>query len=671
MAEIVKGEGCYLIKEDGVAYAKILGIDGATDSFEDLECGAWRWHRRTDTPKDSMRMEVLLLGAPAFTMIPGVSYNGNGWGNTPEYVGDSFEGTPWTFASHRVTIPSCTYSENDKISVSLMAEVKDSSACSLYACDEGERHVVLFPEEEGPKTLQRHFWGEPFKGTMEARCDFCAILLVKKSDGSTHRYRDLMDFAWRYYGHEILPPMSAKEIYRLSIAFSRYLFEREEDGFAAFTTGAQWHMDGTTYRKTEHTYEIGWVGQNTSMANAFIFDYLNSGNKENLDMAIEANDSWLKWGRFDAGHFAARIVRDPWRYETFPKDYQPDRYKCGECDYEMFKGFAGRNFRRAPDGKILLTHDACNSGTGAERYFEAYDLLKKAGIEKPEYLEAAYGACDFALKNQDEDGSLAKSWTEEGKLLTKKGTIAAFFIMPLIVAYQKGGDKKYLDGALRAFDFYYSALERDGFTTAGALDTYCIDKESASPLLRVALALYDVTGDKRYVDAAEKIAWYLCTWMLHFTVEYPADSLLGKMGYDTFGSTSVSTAHQACDQYALRDVLSFLRVSELTGNVQFRERALAFWCNACQCISDGTQFINGRLRPAGAQDEAIFHTRWGRHGVKPFGPSQWLPAWPCAFRLENLRALDDWSFFDEGLREIKGKINNQGAVKNSGAHKTF
>ena len=419
-------------------------------------------------------------------------------------------------------------------------------------------------------------------------------------------------------------------------------------------------MDGTTYRKTEHTYELGWVGQSASIANAFIWDYLNTGDCEKLDRAIEAHDSWLREGQFPAGHFAARIVRDPWRYEPFDKDYVPDRWKCGECDYEMFKGFAGRKFRRAPDGRILLTHDACNTGTGAEGYFEAYELLQKCGIDKPAYKAAALRACDFILQNQDADGSLVKSWDDDGNVLTKKGTIAAFLILPLITANRLTGDARYLDGAVRAFDYYYSALECDGFTTAGALDTYCIDKESSSPLLRAALALYDVTGEQHYVAAGEKIAWYLCTWMMHFTVHYPAGSVLAQMGYDTFGSTSVSTAHQALDQYALRDVLSFLRLYELTGAVQWRERALAFWCNACQCISDGTQYINGRLRPAGAQDEAIFHTRWGRYGVPPFGPSQWLPAWPCAFRLENLRFHPDWSIFDAGLTRIQGEISTRG-----------
>ena len=133
MTEIIKsGEG-HVIAIDGRPCARILAVEGATDTFERIEDGAWRWHRHTDKATDKMRMEMVLLGEPNFTMVPSVSYNGNGWGNTPEYVGDRAEdGTPWSWASHRVTIPSCTYSENEIISIALMAEPNSNSACSLY-----------------------------------------------------------------------------------------------------------------------------------------------------------------------------------------------------------------------------------------------------------------------------------------------------------------------------------------------------------------------------------------------------------------------------------------------------------------------------------------------------------------------------------------------------------
>jgi hypothetical protein len=69
-------------------------------------------------------------------------------------------------------------------------------------------------------------------------------------------------------------------------------------------------------------------------------------------------------------------------------------------------------------------------------------------------------------------------------------------------------------------------------------------------------------------------------------------------------------------------------------------------------------YINRRVRPAGAQDEAIFHTRWGRFGVPPFSPSQWLPASPSAFRLEILRFTKDWDVLRKGLDKIDNAIEH-------------
>jgi hypothetical protein len=52
----------------------------------------------------------------------------------------------------------------------------------------------------------------------------------------------------------------------------------------------------------------------------------------------------------------------------------------------------------------------------------------------------------------------------------------------------------------------------DGFTAAGALDTHCIDKESAIPLLQSGLLLYDISHEAVYLDWAELAAAYLASW---------------------------------------------------------------------------------------------------------------------------------------------------------------
>ena len=646
---------------NGKAYGQILPCEGAVDTFKELENGAWEWHRHTEKPVDHMRMELLFYGEPTFTMVPSVSYNGNGWGNYPEYIGDRDEdGTPWSWASHRVTIPACTYSENADISIALMSKGNDNSACSLYTEDGNKKHVVIFPEEEKPRTLQRHFWGEPFQGTMEPQQDFVAIIQVVPGDGTKHRYQHLMDFAFRYFGHTVDAPRKAAELEKLSLAFCHFLYQRDQDGMCGFTSGAPWENALHGYQKHLHRFQLGWVGQTASMSNAFIYDYIKTGDKVKLEMALNAMDAYLKFGQFENGSLISRIERSKWADKEFTEKDLQDTWNYSEDTLETMKGIIIKQkkglIRRDENGKRYVYVDACNMGTGADCYFEAYELLESVGIHKPEYLQAGLGVCDFALKNQEESGNFAKLWDHEGKVEQTKGTIGCFLILPLLRGYKHTGNEKYLQSAVKAFDFYYSELEEMGFTTAGALDTYSIDKESASPLLRCCMKLQEVTGDPKYITCGEKIGWYLTTWMMHYTVDYPQETVLGQMGLDTFGITAVSTPHNALDQYALRDVLSFKKLYELTGNIQWRERAQALWYGANQCISDGTLVVNGRLRPAGGQDEAIFHTRWGRSYVPPFMPSQWLPAWPCAFRRENLRWCEDWEFFDEGLSYITNKI---------------
>ena len=659
--EIIFKDGEHIVVTKGQTVARVLSCEGAHDSFVRLSEYAFLWKRKTSLPMIHMRMELVCASLPTFWMVPSVSYNGNGWGSTPEYVGDRAEdGTPWSFAWHRVTIPSCTFSATPTGSVALMAEAGEDTACSLYRDGEVQKHVIIYPEQEKPKTLQRHFWGDAYQGEGKERDEFTAIILAYPAEDKAIRYDRLLDFAWRYYGHPIEVPMPPERIYELGITYTRYLYQKMPDGFSGFVSGAQWFRGNWTYQKNNGRFGLSWVGQSVSMANAMIYHYLQTGDRESLDMGIGALDAWLKYGRRECGLLDSLIDYGDWRKLEYPPDYQPDPWKLGEAQYEDHKAYGKRKFKRDSNGLIELTIDACNNGGAAENYFEAYDLARKAGIDRPEYLEAAYGILDFALSQQNEDGRYGKSWRNDGTLISGDGTIGCFLVLPMLEAYKRSGEKKYYDSAVSAFDYYYSSLESDGFTTAGALDTYCIDKESASPLLRDSLALYDITGDEKYIAASENIAYYLCTWLMHYTIEYPRESVLGKMGYDTFGSTSVSTAHQALDQYALRDVISFLHLYEITGNIQWKEKALTFYANACQCISDGTMYINGRVRPAGSQDEAIFHTRWGRHGVPPFMPSQWLPAWPTAFRLEILRWYEGrWDTFRHGTDRIEGAIHAQ------------
>ena len=83
-----------VLTADGTEVAYLRTLPGAEDTLTEIEPGAWRWVRRTEKPTDAMRMEMDTAYEASYTMVPAVNYNGNGWGDSVEYTGDSCNGIP-------------------------------------------------------------------------------------------------------------------------------------------------------------------------------------------------------------------------------------------------------------------------------------------------------------------------------------------------------------------------------------------------------------------------------------------------------------------------------------------------------------------------------------------------------------------------------------------------
>jgi hypothetical protein len=596
----------------GKEVLSIPAQQGCADSFEQLEEGAWRWVRSCEAPVDQMKMTIKSADAMRYWQVPSVNYNGNGWGSGAQYSGYSLNDEPWTYSWHRVAIPACTYAESDEWAVSLFGEEKGGMSCSIWAEEDKACQALIWPEQEGPKVLFKRCWMDPFMGAMEPATTFTAILRVRPARENRKGYHDLLDFAWRFFDREVKMERSPEEIIRLDTLYFRQMWTRRYDGLTGFDAGMHWNEQAAAFLKAGHSFELGWVGQNPSVACTLMREYKKTGEEDLKDKALSVLDSWMKYGRLENGSMYARLVCDPNRLDSIL------------------------------NGDIPMTQDACNLGVGATYLFKAAKLAEACGAPRPEYREAALGLSDFAVRVQCEDGEFAKSWFMDGTIDSAHGSVGVFMAIPLFGAYEASGDKKYLDSALKAFDFYYGEFCRTGYTTAGALDSNCIDKESAAPLLRTALMCYHATKDKKYVTAAEDIAYYLATWQWHYTVDFPRESMAGQTGFDTFGCTSVSAAHNALDFYGIYYVPEYLELAELTGKDMWRSRARALWYNGIQLISDGTLVIKGRVRPAGSQDESVRHTRWGRPDKKYFTTSEWLTSWQGAYRQVALDMIDDW-----------------------------
>lgn len=588
----------------------------ATDELTQVADGVFSWvrHFHANAPVADARllMEFRVPRPIKYGLIPSVSYNGNPWGPGQDVKGFTADGEPRTFAYHRVAVCGATYSEYNEWSVALFAAEGFAGSCSLYPDEQQVTHRLLLPEVETPDVyIARDQYGAAYKSTLALEAgttiSISAYLVFAPVQEPRQAWRHMLDVAWQQHHYQHQPRFTCEELWTWGVQYAKTSLWAEEGFFRGFSIGLAWD-DRNWSQSPDMKYEIGWCGQNASLANALLYDYLRSGDQSSLAKGLMALDTWARYAHLPNGLI--------------------------HCHFDPLLGL---------DHPRHNLQDGCNLGGAATSFFEAHQLAAQCDVERPAYQAIAFGICDFFVKNQFEDGNLGRAWHNDGTCAATDGTTGCFLVPALLTAFQISGKEAYLDTAKRAFAYYMAGLITNGFTAAGALDTHCIDKESSIPLLRSALMLYSITGEPQYLKDAEQAAYYLATWQWHHTVQYAAGTALNELGYDTFGGTSVSTQHHHHDPYALSFLDAWLKLAELTDNPGWKQRAQAVWANGMIGVSDGQLRIMEKMRPVGSQDEGFYHTRWGNH---PFNVSQWLVAWPTAFRLEVLRNVKDWSVLD-------------------------
>lgn len=583
------------------------------DQIEQISRGVFRISRTctnlTGSSLDSVRLTIDFVhtDSTSFLMIPAVSYQGNVWGRGQEPKGYQKDGTWWSFSYSRSAVPGATYSEGSKWAVALWGELDDQNtpfSCSLMPEENKTTHRLIWPEEEMPLTYSNRDTYKPgFKGRMTLEkgqsVKMSSILVATEVMPRHDAMKVFLTKAWELIPHATIPVRTPGEIWDLSVRFINENLWAEEGVFKGFSIGL-WLRDGKWIQRPAWKYEIGWAGQNISAANSLLTDFLWNKNQLSLDRAIACLDTWANYCPLPNG-----LIRNHF-------DYVLGIEKSEE---------------------VL---DACNLGDAAADYLVAFDLAKQCGVVRENYKSIALRICDFLMMDQQPSGQYGKGWNKEGECLYRDGTIGAFIIPAMVRAFTATGDLAYLASARRAYDFYFDEFSGKGYTSAGALDTWCIDKESSWPMLRSAMMLHEATGDSTYLAKAEKTSWYLSTWLWHYSVPFADSTDFVKYGYNTFGGTAVSTQHHHLDPFGLALVPEWLKLAKLTGHPIWKEKALAAWANANQVVANGTGQVHGIVRPAGSQTEAYFQTRWV--GIPGYF-ADWLVLWPSAFRLETLRTI--------------------------------
>lgn len=576
----------------------------------------WTFTAKRDVPNVRLTASFEHVSKPVWWMIPAVSYNGNHLSRGLEPKGEKRDRQWYTFSYKRTPIPGAIYSEGEDFAIATFGNVpekpEDDYSCGIQPEPNIITHQLLWPEEEMPVTYcaQDQYapgWQRVHNMKQGETRKLSMYLIVARKETNHNAYRHMLDMAWLMAEPEKLPEPDGEKLWQQSVEFCHRSLWIENDDYMGYLLGLNLNEKGEWQQITRNCYEAGWLGQNISLAVSVLHDFNKTGDHVDIDQGIATLDTWADNCQLPNGLFITQ-------YDAVIR-------------------------------KSNCIMDACNLGTAAMQFFEADRIVKQLRLVRTAYLGAAWGICNFMLADQQPNGCYGRGWTTDGRCVEREGGVGAYLITPMLKAYEFYNDKKYLESAQRAYIYYISSFKKNGFSTDGTLDTRCIDRESAYPLLTAAIALYKITKDDAYLNDAVDVSYYLSTWLWHYNINYAIGDAFQLYGYKTLGATSVSTQRHYFDTFACRWVNDWRELAKLTDDSQWSEKAEAIWRNCCQLVGDGILKVNGHTLPIGSQNDAYYGSAWfsraQNEGVPPVMLknrfSDRLIAWPCAFRMETLR----------------------------------
>lgn len=545
-------------------------------------------------------------------LIPGVSVNGNNWGKGKEPKNLMCDGEPWVFDYRRTAIPACTISENEEYYLALMAsnrtEVSLQASCSMIPQEDGSMiHRLLYPCVERPKTYRtRDGYAQAHEDNLLQAGEVLrteAFVLSGCPVMKNYAAASVEDAALDLLEKPFRPAYSVNEVEELACEFAGRLVI-ETNGRKMFCIGQLPDEQGTFTNR--EGYEFGWCGQNGMYARLFLERGFETGDPSLIHIAVSNLDAWTHEAVGKSG-----LIHTHYHW-----------LMNGESDVE----------------------DTCNLGFAVCELSQAWDIMRRHGIDKPDWLKAARDTADFMVSHFSAESGFGKAWnTETGECADPQGTIGAYMIPGLIALWHVTREERWLEAARTACRFYRDRDLAAFECTAGALDTYCIDKESSGPLLAGSVSLYEIDGSSEWLDCAKMAGWYFCSWMFHHDTIPEPESDFARYGYRTLGGTSVSAQHHHIDPWGALVVPQMIRLWEITGDDHWRKRAELMWANAIQNIAPHEgKMIHGRIREAGAQNEGYHHCCWGEKEA-PGYINDWLVAWPQAFCWNTARKIAEES----------------------------
>ena len=255
-----------------------------------------------------------------------------------------------------------------------------------------------------------------------------------------------------------------------------------------------------------------------------------------------------------------------------------------------------------------------NVAEGTYDILRAYEMESKYGTAHPDWLAYGQRFGDWLLESQSEDGSWNNRYSLEGSPVLDQGPAPSGTLFPvplLLKLHGLTGKQAYLDAALKAGDFGYREFYLKGVYRGGAVDNpNVMDKEAALMNFRSFLALYDVTKEERWLEAAKSAALFGETWTYVWDVPIPPEfyefyKTFFRPGFRSTGLGLVATGLSYADWYAARHAGDFYRLYQITGDEHYKQVSDILLHNTKQTMDIQGSIAEGRYGRPGLQVEGM------------------------------------------------------------------
>lgn len=349
-------------------------------------------------------------------------------------------------------------------------------------------------------------------------------------------------------------------------------------------------LDGTA-ADADYNYNMGFVGMEIPDAAMLIRAGLQTGDALLLSKGEQVADWWAK-NAVNPANGSIRTWYDP----------EPGTWRGS---YPTFM-------------RVI--------GDGMRGLLWAWDFEQKAGISKDAWFNTCIQAGDWLVTKQSTDGSFPRSVDFITNLVTDAATTNTSHVLPFLVElYFASHKESYRQAALKAGDFLYRDSYLNFKYIGGTPDNPNVpDKEAASMALRAYLALYDLSKDTKWLEAAQQAGYYYQTWIYAWNVPIPKDDAGATYPKDrsTTGLSVIGSAGNAADSYASIDAFQFYRLYLYTNDRQFFTTAQLCLYNTKQAVNwDRAHPIPGYGDP-GILVEAMNVTIPRGHSVNYYLPWQ-------------------------------------------------